>query len=43
MGKIYPSPLLAGDLILVAPINADELLIAVDVNGNQRWVFSPEN
>lgn len=43
MGKIYPSPLLAGDMILVAPINTDELLIAVDVNGNQRWVFTPEN
>ncbi|MGD9092446.1 MAG: PQQ-binding-like beta-propeller repeat protein [Anaerolineales bacterium] len=43
MGKIYTSPLLAGDLILVAPTNADELVIAVDVNGNQRWVFSLEN
>ncbi len=41
-GKLYPSPVLAGDLILVAPIEADALIYALDINGNGRWSFSPE-
>ena len=41
-GKLYPSPVLAGDLILVAPIEIDELVYALDFNGNVRWSFSRE-
>ncbi|MCK5314587.1 MAG: PQQ-like beta-propeller repeat protein [Anaerolineales bacterium] len=42
-GKLYPSPVLAGDLILVAPIDADALVYALDINGNTQWGFTPEN
>lgn len=41
-GKLYTSPVKAGDLILVAPIGTDELLFALDSNGNQKWSFIPE-
>jgi hypothetical protein len=30
----------AGDLILVAPIEADRLLAAIDTSGALRWSFS---
>jgi outer membrane protein assembly factor BamB len=39
-GKIYTSPVQAGDLILVAPIEADRLLAAIDTSGALRWSFS---
>ncbi|HJS20695.1 MAG TPA: PQQ-binding-like beta-propeller repeat protein [Anaerolineales bacterium] len=42
-GKIYTSPLAAGDLVLVSPMNADAILYAYDVNGRQAWSFKPEN
>jgi eukaryotic-like serine/threonine-protein kinase len=41
-GRIYSSPVAAGDLILVAPIDSDALLVALATNGTQRWKFSPE-
>lgn len=41
-GKLYTSPVKAGDLILVAPTGSDELLFALDANGNQKWAFIPE-
>lgn len=40
--KLYTPPVAAGELILIAPSGADEHLIALDLNGNQRWVFIPE-
>ena len=41
-GQIYTSPVLVGDLILVAPMNYDEaLLVAVDQNGTRRWNYLP--
>ena len=40
-GEIYPGPVVAGDLILVTPVKADALLIAVDLNGNPKWSFIP--
>lgn len=40
-GKLYASPALAGDLILVAPIGADNLVIAYDLDGNQQWAYTP--
>ncbi len=41
-GKIYASPVLAGDLILVAPIESDTLLVALMGSGAQKWNFTPE-
>jgi outer membrane protein assembly factor BamB len=41
-GPLYPSPRLAGDLILVAPMKVDELLIAFTKDGTRQWSFIPE-
>jgi outer membrane protein assembly factor BamB len=41
-GRIFSRPVLAGDLILVTPIEADELVIALDSEGGRRWSFTPE-
>jgi eukaryotic-like serine/threonine-protein kinase len=41
-GKLYTSPVKSGDLILVAQTGGDELLFALDANGNQKWAFIPE-
>jgi outer membrane protein assembly factor BamB len=40
-GKLYAGPVSAVEIILVAPLNADELLVAFDPNGVQKWVFIP--
>lgn len=40
-GKIYTAPKAANDLILVAPIQIDELLIAVNQDGVRQWSFIP--
>ena len=37
--KLYTPPFLAGDVILIAPMNAKFLLAAYDVNGAQKWTF----
>jgi len=39
--KIYQSPVLADDLLLLAPVGKDNILMAFDINGNQKWVFTP--
>ncbi len=39
-GKIYTSPVLAGDLIVVAPLNTDFLLAAVSKDGKLLWKFT---
>lgn len=41
--NIYTTPVVAGDLILVAPYKADVLLVAYDAAGKQAWTFTPEN
>jgi len=41
-GKLYTSAVGSGDLILVSPLGSKELLFALDSNGNQKWVFTPE-
>ena len=41
-GKIYTTPVVAGDLILIAPLETDFYLIALDANGRQIWTFVPE-
>jgi outer membrane protein assembly factor BamB len=40
--KLYTTPLLAGNVILIAPMNANFLLAAYDLNGGQKWTFSPK-
>ena len=40
--KLYTPPFLAGDVILIAPMNAKFLLAAYDLNGAQKWTFSPK-
>lgn len=37
--KLYTPPFLAGDVILIAPMNANFLLAAYDLNGAQKWSF----
>jgi len=40
-GKIYTTPVAAGDLILVAPLETEFYLAALDPNGRQVWTFAP--
>src|SRR5688572_8980317 len=42
-GKIYTSPIAAGDLTIVAPLETEFYLAALDLNGRQVWTFTPEN
>lgn len=42
-GKIYTTPVLSNDLILVAPYQAEFALAAYDAEGKQAWIFTPEN
>jgi eukaryotic-like serine/threonine-protein kinase len=41
-GRLYASPVEAGELILVAPIDTDALLVAYTRDGARRWAFNPE-
>jgi eukaryotic-like serine/threonine-protein kinase len=40
-GKLYTNPVATGDLILFAPMEGDNLLVAIDKNGNVKWSFTP--
>jgi outer membrane protein assembly factor BamB len=40
-GLIYSSPVITGDTILVAPTNFDSLLVALNLDANQKWTFTP--
>ena len=40
-GLIYSSPVISGDTILVAPTGFDALLVALNLDGNQKWAFTP--
>ena len=40
-GLIYSSPVITGDTILVAPTNFDSLLVAMNMDANQKWTFTP--
>lgn len=42
-GKIYTTPVAASDLTVVAPLETDFYLVALDANGRQIWTFTPEN
>jgi outer membrane protein assembly factor BamB len=41
-GKLYTTPVTAGDLILVAPLETEFFLTALDSNGRTVWTFIPE-
>lgn len=41
-GEFRSDLVAVGDVILMAPIQTDPILIAVDPNGNQKWAFVPE-
>jgi len=41
-GKIYTSPATASDLILIAPLETEFHLTALDANGRKVWTFVPE-
>lgn len=41
-GKIYTAPVRNGEHLLVAPFGAPEILVAVDLDGQQVWSFTPE-
>jgi outer membrane protein assembly factor BamB len=40
-GKIYTTPVAAGDVTLVAPLETEFYLAALDPNGRQVWTFAP--
>lgn len=40
-GKIYTTPVTAGDMILVAPLETDFYVAALDENGRRVWTFTP--
>lgn len=40
-GLIYSAPVIVNDTILVAPTNFDALLVALNLDGNQKWTFTP--
>lgn len=40
-GKLYSPAVAAGNLILVAPLQADFMIAALDKNGSQVWTFKP--
>jgi outer membrane protein assembly factor BamB len=40
-GVIYSAPFIVGDTILIAPTGFDSLLVALDLNGTQKWPFTP--
>ncbi len=39
-GKLYSTPVLAGDRILVGVTQGDQLLVTFDQQGNQGWSFA---
>jgi outer membrane protein assembly factor BamB len=41
-GKIYTTPVIAGDYVLVSPMNSAAFLYAYDLNGAQKWSFKPK-
>ncbi len=42
-GKLYASPLLAGDKILVSSVGGDNLLYALNAQGNEVWKYNPQS
>jgi outer membrane protein assembly factor BamB len=42
-GSLYSSPVVAGDLILLASTNMENLLSAFTSDGAKRWTFAPDS
>jgi outer membrane protein assembly factor BamB len=42
-GKLYTTPAIIDDIILVTPVEADALVSAYTINGAQAWTYIPEN
>jgi eukaryotic-like serine/threonine-protein kinase len=40
-GMIYASPAVAGETLLITPTNMDTPLLAMNLEGNQKWAFTP--
>ena len=40
-GKLYSAPVQDGERLLVTPVGAEALVVALDMNGNQVWPFTP--
>ena len=40
-GKLYTTPVISGDLILVTPYQTTFILAAYDAQGKQAWAFTP--
>jgi outer membrane protein assembly factor BamB len=40
-GKVYSSPIAAGDQVLVAPQGGDAIMVAFDQKGTVKWSFIP--
>jgi outer membrane protein assembly factor BamB len=40
-GTIYSSPIISGDTVLVSPTNFTSLLVAMNLDANQKWAFTP--
>lgn len=36
----YNAPLVVGESIVMAPMNAEFVMVAYDLNGAQRWTFT---
>ena len=41
-GQIYTTPVFGADKVVVAPMQAEFSLAALDTDGNQVWTFTPE-
>jgi outer membrane protein assembly factor BamB len=42
-GKVYGPLAAGGDRILVGVVGGDAILVAIDLDGSEKWDFSPEN
>ena len=41
-GRLYTAPVVAGETVLIAAVDADAILYAFDQNGAPKWQFAPE-
>lgn len=41
-GKLYTTPVVSGDLVVVAPYQAEFAVAAYDAEGKQVWTYTPE-
>lgn len=39
--KLYSNPVVNGDKVIIAAVGAENLLYALDFNGNQVWTYNP--